>query len=226
MPDLDARLTMTASLVRAGRRLVDIGTDHAYLPCELVKRGLTPCAIAADIADGPLKNAEKTVRTYGLSDRILCRKSDGLSALAPEQCEEIVIAGMGGNLIVDILSAAAWIKSAHVHLILQPMTHSEDVRRFLCQNGFVIERETAVLQADKVYIALSASYCGAADAADAFFYYFGLHISSSNPASHLFIKKQKARLVKKYHGFSRSAASFEEAAALGSILTDERLKGF
>ena len=226
MPDLDARLTMTASLVRAGRRLVDIGTDHAYLPCELVKRGLTPCAIAADIADGPLKNAEKTVRTYGLSDRILCRKSDGLSAFAPEQCEEIVIAGMGGNLIVDILSAAAWIKSAHVHLILQPMTHSEDVRRFLCQNGFVIERETAVLQADKVYIALSASYCGAADAADAFFYYFGLHISSSNPASHLFIEKQKARLVKKYHGFSRSAASFEEAAALGSILTDERLKGF
>lgn len=226
MPDLDARLTMTASLVRAGRRLVDIGTDHAYLPCELVKRGLTPCAIAADIADGPLKNAEKTVRTYGLSDRILCRKSDGLSAFAPEQCEEIVIAGMGGNLIVDILSAAAWIKSAHVHLILQPMTHSEDVRRFLCQNGFVIERETAVLQADKVYIALSASYCGAADAADAFFYYFGLHISSSNPASHLFIEKQKARLVKKYHGFSRSAASFEEAAALGNILTDERLKGF
>lgn len=226
MPDLDARLTMTASLVRAGRRLVDIGTDHAYLPCELVKRGLTPCAIAADIADGPLKNAEKTVRSYGLSDRILCRKSDGLSALTPEQCEEIVIAGMGGNLIVDILSAAAWIKSAHIHLILQPMTHSEDVRRFLCQNGFVIERETAVLQADKIYIALSASYGCETNAADAFFYYFGLHISSSDPASHLFIKNQKARLVKKYHGLSRSAASFEEAAELRNILTDERLKGF
>lgn len=217
---------MTASLVRPNRHLVDIGTDHAYLPCALIRRGTTPFAIAADIADGPLKNAEKTVRRYGLSDRIACRKSDGLSAFANEPCEEIVIAGMGGNLIVDILAAAPWIQSEQSHLVLQPMTHSEDVRRYLCRNGFVIERETAVSQADKVYIALSAVYSGTVEPMDDFFYYFGLHMTNNDPASRCFVLKQKARLVKKYHGLAQSARLSEEAAKIRQILADERLKGF
>ena len=122
-PILDNRLTMTAALIPENAVVADIGTDHAYLPCFLVNNGMIPSAIASDVADGPMENAKKTVEKYGLADKITVRKSDGLQNIRPAECTCIVLAGMGGNLICDILSAAPW--SHEKYLVLQPMTHSQ-----------------------------------------------------------------------------------------------------
>lgn len=226
MIELDKRLSMTASLVNKNRRLADIGTDHAYLPCYLAEKNIISEAVAADIAEGPLKNAKKTVRKFGLSDKIDCRLSDGLSNLKPQECEEIVIAGMGGNLIADILANTPWIKNSDIHLILQPMTHSEDVRFFLCRNGFTIDTETAIEDKEKVYIAISAYYTGENCNTDPFFKYFGKLIDAKNGASDKYITKQKNRLTKKLKGYSISHSDNIAEDELRNVLSDERLNGY
>ena len=227
MFELSPRLAMVASLVRFGRRMADIGTDHAYLPCELVKNGRIPFAIASDVAQGPLHNAELTVRRYGLTDRIECRRSDGLSAYHADEMDEIVLAGMGGNLIVDILSAVSWIKNPRIHLILQPMTHSEDVRRYLLTNGFCIEKETAVLdKTGKVYVALSAVFVSAPPIKDGFLFIFGAHPSIDEEASRLFVSRQINRLKKQLYGILCSRGECRETEEIEQILNDQRLKGY
>ena len=96
---LDDRLKSVASLVRNGKRVADIGTDHGYLVAYLVENNICPCGIAADLRKGPLENARQTVIQQGLSDKIELILSDGLENISPDSCDDIVIAGMGGNLI-------------------------------------------------------------------------------------------------------------------------------
>ena len=226
MLELSERLLMVANMVRPGKILADIGTDHAYLPCELVKNGKIPAAIAADIASGPLKNAEVTVRRYGLTDKVECRRSDGLSAFNGSECEEIVLAGMGGNLIVDILSAAPWLHNPKFHLLLQPMTHSEDVRCFLLHHGFSIDNESAVIdKSGKVYIAISAYYDSTPGNMDLFTCYFGPHAVAKNDASRCFAEKQKNRLEKKRNGLLHTFGDCKQLREIEDLLNDERLKG-
>ncbi len=160
MIKLGPRLFCAASMVRCRTNVVDIGTDHAYLPAFLVQQGIAERVLACDIGILPLKNAEKTVRTYSLSDKIELRVSDGLKEVSPDEADEIVICGMGGTLMASILESAPWIKREGMHLILQPMTHSEDVRLFLTQNGFFIEEERFMVDSGKVYCCISAVYDG------------------------------------------------------------------
>ena len=109
---------MCADMTREGSRLADIGTDHAYLPIELCLSGKIPSAIACDINPMPLRSAEENIARFGLSDIIQTRLSDGLDRVAPDEADDIVIAGMGGELIRDILSAEEWIKDGSKLFIL------------------------------------------------------------------------------------------------------------
>ena len=147
-------------MVVGGSVLIDIGTDHAYLPVNLIQRGIIPRAIASDIGEQPLKNAEKTVAKCGLADKIELRLTPGLEGYNAQDGSEIVIAGMGGTLIAEILEKAEFIKNPSIHLVLQPQSHSEDVRRFLCKNGFTIEYETVCEDTGRIYNAISAYYTG------------------------------------------------------------------
>ena len=156
MLKLKPRLQMAADMVRTGSRLADIGTDHAYLPAALILGGRISSAIAADLRKGPLENAEATVRTYGIADRVQLRLSDGLKFVLPDEVDDIVIAGMGGILISEILSACPWIKDSSKRLVLQPQSHSEDVRKYLWDNGFEIKRLTLTRQAGALQLVLSA----------------------------------------------------------------------
>lgn len=158
--ELRPRLKMVADLVQEGRPLADIGTDHAYLPSYLILTGKTPCTVAADLRPGPLKNAQATVSQYSLDGKIKTILSDGLDELSPNDAQEIVIAGMGGTLIAELLERTDWIKRDSIHLVLQPQTHSEDVRRFLLTNGFKIICEDATVEDERHYIAISAVYTG------------------------------------------------------------------
>ena len=108
--ELTPRLRTAADLVPAGARLADIGTDHAYLPAALLLEGKIPFAIAADLRHGPLLRAKETARQYGCQEKMAFRLCDGLRGIRPEETDAVVIAGMGGETIAQILQAAPWVR--------------------------------------------------------------------------------------------------------------------
>lgn len=161
---LDSRLMAIANLVRKDKVFADIGTDHAYLPVHLVEKGIINRAIAADLRVGPLDNAKETVVSYNLTDKIELRLSDGLDNFSKNEVQEVAVAGMGGLLISSFIERTDWLKSSDIHLILQPMTHIEELRKTLFDNGFIIDNEIVAEVGDKLYIIISAYYCGDATA--------------------------------------------------------------
>ncbi len=160
---MGARLAAVGDLVRPNAILADVGTDHAYLPIALVAAGKIKRAIASDIHRGPIANAEKHIAAAGLSDRIKTVCCDGLSSLADESLTDIVIAGMGGMLICEILRAAPFLKDPAVRLILQPMRDAAVLRMYLTENGFSIVDEKLVADAEKRYEIVCAEYRGTAE---------------------------------------------------------------
>lgn len=207
---LTNRLQTAAALVRSGRLTADVGTDHGYLPAFLVISGKTDRAIASDIGKGPLENAAKTVKKYGLEKNIRLLLSDGLQHI-PHETEEIILTGMGGTLMADILSAADWIQKESIHLVLQPMTHFQDVRRFLCENGFWIDTEQTCADCGKVYLVMSAYFCGRKEKKDAFYYYFGDRILPESDTDKAYIKKQIQYIHSRYEGLKKTDNRTETA---------------
>ena len=147
---------MVAGLVRPGRPLADVGTDHAYLPAALLQHGVIPFAYCADLRSGPLQKAAETVARAGVSDRVQLTQSNGLAAFPPGFCHDFVLAGMGGNLMADILAAAPWLREQDSHFVLQPQSHPEDLRAFLYANGFRIVQEQLCRDDGRLYLALEA----------------------------------------------------------------------
>ena len=217
MIPLGARLKAVASFVRGGGVLADIGTDHAYLPVFLIQKGVVPYVIASDIGEGPLENAKKTVDAYGLADRIELRLSNGLKRYAPNEVTEIVMCGMGGNLIEEILIDAPWVKTDRMHLVLQPMTHAEDVRRYLCENGFVIEKESCVRDGGRVYLLISALWQNASNVYEPGFYFFGKTLYQTGDAN-VITKKQYTRVLSRFLALQKAGRNEGEQALLGKVL--------
>lgn len=147
---LTPRLAVAAAQVPAGARLADVGTDHGYLPVRLLLDGIIPFAVAADLRTGPLSRARETARRFHVEDKISFRLCDGLRSVEEDEVDAIVIAGMGGGTIADILSAAPWTKDGK-HLLLQPMTALMELRGFLWENGYRIEREHIACEGKRLY---------------------------------------------------------------------------
>ena len=192
---VDNRLQRIAGMIRNGDRVADIGTDHAYLPVFLIKEGISPLSFACDVSDGPLENARKTIEKSGV-EGIVLRKGDGLNAVSADEVDTVVIAGMGGDLIARILTASPWIKNQRYELILQPMTAVEDLREFLCQNGFTIKKEEAVSAHGRIYTAIKAVFTGENRVCDPLFYYIGL-LGENLGADELVYIKRKHRIIEK-----------------------------
>lgn len=216
MLTIGPRLLCAASMIRCRTKIVDIGTDHAYLPAFLVLNDKADSVLACDIGIMPLKNAEKTVKSYALEDRISLRVSDGLKEVSSDEADEIVICGMGGTLISDILTAAEWIKRKGMHLILQPMTHSEDVRRFLCENGFKISEERFVVDNKKVYCCISAEFTGEATQTEIGFYHFGF-LPPRDEINKEYVDKQLRRINIKIDALKNREGESREFAKLLDI---------
>ncbi len=216
MISLSERLSAAAGLVRSGRPTADIGTDHAYLPLYLALTGRADKIIASDIGKGPLKNAEKTVRKFGLKDKISLVISDGLKNI-PRETEEILITGMGGELITDILSECEWIKNDNIHLVLQPMTHSYDVRKFLCGNGFYIDNEKFCLDCGRVYVVMSAYYSGKNEEKDDFYCFFGDKISMRDSVAREYFNKQYKYIKSRRDGLSLTERTEETEKYLHNL---------
>ena len=131
---LTKRLAACAALVTPGGVVCDVGTDHAYLPAELLRRGQCTRAVATDIHAGPLEAAKRTLTEAGVLEQAELFLCDGLAQVQPEGITDVVIAGMGGETIIHILEDCPWRRQ--VHLILQPMTKIPDLRRWLAEQGF------------------------------------------------------------------------------------------
>lgn len=157
---LDARLSCCASLVRQGAKLADVGTDHGYLPAALLQSGKIPFAIASDVNEAPLESARVNAERYGTVEKMHFLLTDGLHGISAEDADDIVIAGMGGELILRIVSEADWLRNRDKHLILQPMTMAPALRTGLLQLGFDILEEHAVDDGKKLYSVLLAVYTG------------------------------------------------------------------
>lgn len=196
MIKLTNRLQMTASLVREGKRIADIGTDHAFLPVYLVLNGKNPSAIASDVKKGPLENAKKTVAEYSLEDKIELRRSDGFDMFYHTEADDFVLAGMGGTLMAELISRTEWLKNENLHLVLQPQSHAQDIRKYLCENGFRINNELITSEGDRIYVAFDAYFTGDAQRKDEAFYYFGSFLEKDDGLSALYVEKLKNRLIK------------------------------
>lgn len=142
--------------------LIDIGTDHAYIPIKCVEEGKTVSAVAADINVGPVKIADKNIEKYGLCDSIQTVVSNGFEKLGDIEADAVVIAGMGGTLISEILERGlATCGERFLHykqIVLQPMNDIEDLRRWLKRNGFVINEERLVAEETKIYCMMKVVY--------------------------------------------------------------------
>lgn len=152
--ELSPRLRSVAELVPRGARLADIGTDHAYLPAWLMLNGAISWAIAADLREGPLERARLTAERYGLTERMCFRLCNGLAGISGKEVDTIVIAGMGGETIADILAAAPWTRWEDKLLILQPMSAQPELRRWLGAHGYDIRREVLSQEGDTLYVVL------------------------------------------------------------------------
>jgi len=156
---LSPRLQTVANFIPKGVVLADIGTDHAYLAIEVVSQGICKYAFACDLHPSPLKIAKKNIETAGLSDKIETRLGDGLSVIKPSEADCIVIAGMGGmriwNIILEGIAQACVAK-----LILQPQHDVVLLRKNLHSSGFEIIDEVLIREKDHFYVVISSEYTG------------------------------------------------------------------
>lgn len=148
---LSQRLSSVASMVTAGNCLADVGTDHGYVPIYLYERNIIPRAIAMDVNKGPLERAALHIAESGMKEAIETRLSDGLTALKPGEADSVVIAGMGGPLIIRILSAHPEITESLKEVILQPQSEISEVRIWLYEQGYEIVEEHMVFEDGKYY---------------------------------------------------------------------------
>lgn len=159
MISIDNRLKVCADMVTGKGIVCDIGTDHAYLPVYLVQNNICKKAVAADIGDGPLEYARQTVEKCQCGESVDIKKSDGLKSLDLENVSDVVIAGMGGETIAEIIGNEKRPLD-NINFILQPMTRSEYLRKWLYMNGFEIIREDAVVCDRFIYSVINAVYTG------------------------------------------------------------------
>ena len=159
---LDSRLSAAASFVRKDSVAADIGTDHAYLPIYLLQSGISKAAVASDVNRGPLDRAKADAAIYGMGDNLSFCLSDGLRGVDLEGLgvTDIIICGMGGELISRIVGESEYTKKSGVRLILQPMTAADDLRAFLDEAGFAVIAEKLASAAGKTYCCICAEYDG------------------------------------------------------------------
>ena len=154
------RLDCIISLIRDGSRIADVGCDHAYITTEALRRGKAVFAVASDVRPGPLSKARDNITAAGLSDRVQLLLTDGLDGVGQYAPDDVIIAGMGGELIAAIIDRAPFVKNENIRLILQPMTSQDKLRAYLSANGFEITKELLPAERSHIYQVITARFTG------------------------------------------------------------------
>ena len=193
---LSKRLETVASFVPKGSNIADIGTDHGYVPIYLVREGLAEHAVAMDVRKGPLERAKAHVAEAGLENRIDVRLSDGLTGLKPGEADCVVIAGMGGELVIHILEAGRSLWETIGYWVLSPQSELDKVRRFLEKESFSIVRETMMKEDGKYYTVMGVTRGGLSGEHDSepHYLYGSRLIRQKNPVLAEFLKKEQEQL--------------------------------
>lgn len=148
---LSDRLKSIADMIESCECLADIGTDHGYIPIYAVTIGKCKRAIASDIKRGPVEIARRNIIEYGVENNVEARIGNGLENLTPGEADQIIIAGMSGNLIAEILDKGRYVAQAAKSIIIQPVQHPEVIRKYLYNNFFSIIGEHIVRDENKYY---------------------------------------------------------------------------
>ncbi|MPW27018.1 SAM-dependent methyltransferase [Alkalibaculum sp. M08DMB] len=193
---LTSRLETIAKQVANGVTIADIGTDHAFIPIYLVKNNITKNIYACDINIGPLDMAKRQIDKYGYSKDITTILGEGLEPIKGLNVQNIIIAGMGGLLIKDIIDNDIKIAKAAEKLILQPMSFQEDLRRYLVQNGFIIIHEDLAQEDRRIYQIIVAQK-GKSDSYDEIDYHISPNlIKDKHPLLKKLIASKERELIK------------------------------
>ena len=214
---LSERLLVTASFVRQGAVLADVGTDHAYIPAFLIKSGVISKAYASDINKGPLENAAKTLESENINSVSLIL-SDGLKDVSKNDISDVLIAGMGGELIAKILLECDWCDDEELRFILQPMTKADFLRNFLYKNGFEIMKEALAREGEKIYTVMLVRFSGKKQSISEAFALLG-----KAEESELFKAKKEReikRLKKIKEGLLKSSSDKEELNQIESLIAE------
>ena len=187
---LTPRLKTIADLVPKGSMVGDVGSDHGYVPIYLVESAICDKAIASDINEGPTDNARQAVRDAGLTESIEVRLGGGLVPYEVGEIETVIIAGMGGLLIRDILLERPEMTKSVKTFILQPMVAQDELRQWLVENGFKIVDEKLSQEAHRMYEILVVEH-GQMTIEDPLQYELGVHlIKKEDPLSSVFLDKK------------------------------------
>lgn len=213
---LSKRLCVAADFVRDGVFVVDVGTDHAHLPIELCRRGRVKGVLACDVAEGPLANAARSIEAAGLKGQIALRQSDGLLAVQPQEADDVIIAGMGGDLIARIIAAAPWLREGGRRLILQPVTSADDLRDRLCEMGYEILTERAVYDGGRLYTVMLVAYSGRTATFGRDYRYIG-GVDLSTPEGRDYALRQVRRLRRHADSLSNAGTVHAEQSDLREI---------
>lgn len=217
---MNKRLFLISEYIDDGKGMVDVGTDHGYLPVYMAKQGYTGNIFASDINADPLNKAIKHASEAGLEDRINFSLSDGLSACPPDEIDTIVIAGMGGDMIVKIMDEGYWCLDERYKLILQPMSKAEILRYWLVYNGFEIIDERIAEDNNTNYQIIVTRFGGLTKLNDAELYIGKYELS---PDKELYLSQLKA-LNKRFEKAVKDMKNGEQAPQSRLKLFEEILE--
>lgn len=158
MSMMSPRMMMIVESIKTCNRVFDAGSDHAFIPIFLIQNNICKTAVASDVRIGPVNVAKKNIKKFNLENKISTSLCDGIENAAGFDC--IIVAGMGGQLICDILYREQIIAKVTEQLILQPMNAPEKLRKYLWENGFSIHSENLCSEKNKVYNVICARYIG------------------------------------------------------------------
>ncbi len=194
-PALGARLLAAGRMADTRRPAADIGCDHGKLAVWLALAGC-PRVIAVDNRPLPLARARALVAQTATGNVVHCRLGSGLEPLAPGEAGEIVVAGLSGVTMVQLLGGCDWLRAEGIHLVLVPTARHAELRRFLCRAGFAIDDERPVLENNRAYAVISARYTGRAREPEDFFCQVGLVPRQSGEAAERYVLARLANLKK------------------------------
>lgn len=214
--NLSNRLSTIIAMADPCGTVADVGTDHGFVPIALVKHGRAQRAIAMDVRKGPLNRAQDHIKEQELTDRIETRLSDGLSAFCPGEADTVVIAGMGGELMIRILEQGRHVWNSVKQWILSPQSDIDRMRHYLEDNGFWIEQETMLREDGKYYVIMKVSRGAGTMRYEKYIYYkYGRElIRDRNPVLAEYLAREKCSMAK-LHG---------QLSQLDSPKTRERAK--
>lgn len=211
---LSNRLEMVVSFVEPGNTAADVGTDHGHVPVELVRRGIVARAFAMDVRKGPLSKAEENIAAAGMKEKIETRLSDGVNKLHAGEADTVIIAGMGGELVIHIMEEGRHMWNTVKQWVLSPHSEIHKVREWLEENGFQIEKEDMVFEEGKFYTVLDVRPGGACERtqdAVKHFRYGDYLRATKNSVFVDFLKDEEAKLETLKANLSKQAEHSERA---------------